>query len=72
VITEANAMSQQVMEQLQRDGLRVQPFITTNASKGQAVEALAPAFELDFRTHPFRQSKVYPSIQGWAAGSWAR
>jgi hypothetical protein len=34
-----------VVEQLQRDGLRVKPFMTTNASKSEAVEALALAFE---------------------------
>jgi hypothetical protein len=34
-----------VIEQLQRDGLKVKPFLTTNASKSEAVEALALAFE---------------------------
>jgi hypothetical protein len=34
-----------VIEQLQRDGLRVKPFMTTNASKSEAVESLALAFE---------------------------
>jgi hypothetical protein len=34
-----------VIEQLTRDGLRIQPFITTNASKAQAIQELAFAFE---------------------------
>ena len=34
-----------VIEQLQRDGLKVKPFMTTNASKTEAIEALALAFE---------------------------
>ena len=32
-------------EQLARDGLKVRPFMTTNASKAEAIEALALAFE---------------------------
>src|SRR3954453_21843068 len=34
-----------VIEQLQRDGLKVKAFMTTNASKALAIEALAFAFE---------------------------
>jgi hypothetical protein len=34
-----------VIEQLQQDGLKVKPFMTTNASKSEAIEALALAFE---------------------------
>jgi len=34
-----------LIEQLQRDGLPIQPFLTTNASKAQAIDALALAFE---------------------------
>jgi hypothetical protein len=45
IIAEANSMGQPVIEQLQRDGLKVKPFITTNASKSEAIEALALAFE---------------------------
>jgi phage FluMu gp28-like protein len=45
IIAESNAMGQPVIEQLQRDGLRVRPFTTTNASKSEAIEALALAFE---------------------------
>ena len=45
VIAEQNSIGQPVIEQLIRDGLRIQPFTTTNASKGQAIEALALAFE---------------------------
>jgi hypothetical protein len=45
ILAESNSIGQPIMEQLSRDGLRVQPFTTTNASKTQAIEALALAFE---------------------------
>lgn len=45
IIAESNAMGEPLIEQLRRDGLPVQPFQTTNASKTQAIEALALAFE---------------------------
>lgn len=45
VVAEANSIGQPLIEQLQRDGLPVIPFMTTNASKQIAVDALALAFE---------------------------
>lgn len=42
---EVNSMGEPLVEQLQREGLPVTPFVTTNASKAAAVEALALAFE---------------------------
>ena len=45
IIAEQNSIGQPVIEQLIRDGLRIQPFTTTNPSKAQAIEALALAFE---------------------------
>jgi len=45
IIAEQNSIGQPVIEQLERDGLRIHPFTTTNASKVQAIEALALAFE---------------------------
>jgi phage terminase large subunit-like protein len=45
VIAESNAMGEPIIEQLQRQGLPVQPFVTTNATKKAAIEALALAFE---------------------------
>jgi len=45
IIAERNAMGEPLIEQLLRDGLPVQPFLTTNASKAQAIDALALAFE---------------------------
>jgi Terminase RNaseH-like domain/Terminase large subunit, T4likevirus-type, N-terminal len=45
IVAEQNSIGQPVIEQLIRDGLRIQPFTTTNASKAQAIEALALAFE---------------------------
>src|SRR5215469_11329187 len=45
ILAEENSIGQVVIEQLMRDGLRIQPFTTSNASKAQAVEALALAFE---------------------------
>lgn len=45
IIAEQNAMGEPLIEQLHRDGLPVRGFVTTNASKAQAVEALQLAFE---------------------------
>jgi hypothetical protein len=45
IIAESNAMGGPVCEQLQRDGLRVRPFVTTSVSKAEGVEALALGFE---------------------------
>jgi hypothetical protein len=45
IIAEQNSIGQPIIEQLSREGLPIQPFITTNASKAQAIEALALALE---------------------------
>jgi phage terminase large subunit-like protein len=45
IVAEANSIGQPLIEQMQRDGLPVVPFMTTNASKAVAVDALALAFE---------------------------
>lgn len=45
VIVERNAMGEPLVEQLHRDGLPVEPFTTTNASKAQIIDGLALAFE---------------------------
>lgn len=45
IIAERNSMGEPLVEQLQRIGLPVQPFITTNATKAAAIEALALAIE---------------------------
>jgi hypothetical protein len=45
ILAESNSMGAPLVEQLQRSGLPVRPFATTNASKAQAIEALALAFE---------------------------
>ena len=45
VIAESNAMGEPIIEQLQRDGLPVQAFKTTNATKTAVIDALAMAFE---------------------------
>ncbi len=45
IVAEQNSMGGPVVEQLQRDGLPVAPFTTTNASKAAIIEALALAFE---------------------------
>lgn len=45
IIAESNAMGEPIIEQLQRDGLPVRPFKTTNATKAAAIDALALAFE---------------------------
>lgn len=45
IVAEANSMGDPLIEQLQRMGLPVQPFVTTNATKTVVIEALALAFE---------------------------
>jgi hypothetical protein len=45
ILAEQNSIGQPILEQLARDGLRVQPFTTTHASKTQVIEGLALAFE---------------------------
>lgn len=45
VIAETNAMGQPMVEQLLRDGLPVEGFTTTNATKAAIIDALALAFE---------------------------
>lgn len=45
IIAESNSIGQPIIEQLQRDGLPVKGFTTTNASKAAIIEALALAFE---------------------------
>lgn len=45
IIAERNSIGEPLLEQLQRDGLPVQVFQTTNATKATAIEALALAFE---------------------------
>jgi hypothetical protein len=45
IIAESNSMGEPLCEQLQRMNLPVQPFLTTNATKAVAIDALALAFE---------------------------
>ena len=45
IIAERNSMGEPLIEQLQRAGLPVQPFQTTNATKTSSLDALALAFE---------------------------
>lgn len=47
ITAEINSVGQPILEQLLRDGIDVTPFLTSNASKTEAVEALALAFERD-------------------------
>lgn len=47
IIAEQNAMGIPAVEQLQRRGLPVQPFLTTNETKRVVIESLANAFERD-------------------------
>lgn len=47
IIAEQNAMGDPLIEQAQRLGMPVEPFVTTNATKKAAVEALALALERD-------------------------
>ena len=52
IIAETNAMGAPVVEQLQRDGLPVFGFNTTNATKSAIIQALALAFERGTITIP--------------------
>jgi len=45
IIAERNAMGDPIIEELQRSGMPVQPFTTTQASKIKAIEDLSLAFE---------------------------
>jgi len=45
LMVERNSMGEPLIEQLQREGLPVQPFTTTNATKAVIIDALALAFE---------------------------
>lgn len=45
ILAEQNSIGQPIIEQLRRDGMHIQPFTTTSASKTQAIEALDLAFE---------------------------
>jgi len=45
VVAETNSMGEPIIEQLWADGLPVQGFTTTNATKAQIIDALALAFE---------------------------
>lgn len=45
IVAESNSIGQPNIEALQRDGLPVQPFLTTNGTKAQLVDTLALAFE---------------------------
>lgn len=45
ILAERNSMGEPLIEQLQREGLPVEPFTTTNASKMEIIDNLALAFE---------------------------
>lgn len=45
IVAERNSMGDPIIEQLQREGLPVVPFLTNNASKTLAIDDLALAFE---------------------------
>lgn len=66
VIAESNSMGQPIIEQLYRDGVPVQPFLTTNASKTLAIEGLGLAFERgDIAITP--QAQLLAELQSFAA-----
>lgn len=47
IVAERNSIGDPIIEQLQLEGLPVQPFTTTNSSKAQIIDGLALAFERD-------------------------
>ena len=66
VIAERNSMGEPLVEQLQRMGLPVQPFQTTNATKAAAIDALSLAFERgDIRILP--DSALIAELQAYEA-----
>jgi phage terminase large subunit-like protein len=65
IVAEQNGIGQPVIEQLTRDGLLIQPFNTTSASKAQAIEALQLAFErgdIYILNDPTLVSELVPSL----------
>lgn len=52
ILAEQNSMGGPLIEQLSREGLRVRPFVTTNATKGAAIDGLSLAFEQSALTIP--------------------
>jgi hypothetical protein len=75
IFAEANSVGGPVIEQLRRDGLPVTGFLTTNASKAAAIEALALAFERGAITIP-NDSVLLGELQAFEARSlpsgWTR
>lgn len=47
IIAERNSIGEPLIETLQRQGLPVKPFTTTNATKSEIIDSLALAFERD-------------------------
>lgn len=45
IVAETNSMGEPIIEQLREDGLPVQGFTTTNATKAQIIDSLSLAFE---------------------------
>jgi len=45
VLAEENSIGAPIIEQLVRDGVPVQPFVTSNSSKAEIIDALTLAFE---------------------------
>lgn len=45
IMSETNSIGEPILERLQREGLPVRGFVTTNATKAQIIEGLALAFE---------------------------
>lgn len=61
IIAESNSMGQPIIEQLAREGLRLRPFVTTNATKAAIIEGLSLAFErkqITIPDHPILVSEL--------------
>jgi hypothetical protein len=78
LIAEQNGIGQPNIEELWRQGIQVQPFLTTNASKGEAIGALVVAFEqkklslipyepLIFELEAFEQERLPSGLIRYAA-----
>jgi hypothetical protein len=62
ILAESNSIGGPVIGQLASDGLKVRHVVTTNASKSEAIEALALAFEQGSISIPRQSGELGRSV----------
>ena len=67
IIAELNSIGQPICEELQRAGLPIKGFTTTNASKAEIIEALALAFEQQGSIAILNEPVLLGEIQAFTA-----